>query len=262
MSRNTIMKDKLSAVIKKKPDPVADERTQRIRQKFQRRIHIAPNPEINLFPEPVTETVPEPVTTVEIPPAPVKVEQLISAPVSTLPPDLAWLNQPSPFSSPLGAIVNKLRDAKSRIGFTLEQALQREHIKRETLERARTDYESEQNNVSNLRCQLGKIEDNITACAMLAEQSNEIASLLIADTTSRTRMSTRPAPDDVSVCRRVDVIEFFKAHPGRTWVAADVVKSLPPVKQPHAKSSVPMILSTLANEGKIKRVAKGNYQAA
>jgi hypothetical protein len=186
-----------------------------------------------------------------------------------LPPNLEWLNKPTPFSNNLRGMAESLRTAKTALNCRLEMTLK-------TLKDFRAKVEYEESQESRLREDLRQIDDTLSACALVAEQSASIRPELLAPDLHHKKYgaadgkpggkkqsvnySRRWNLEDNTVCRREDVVNFFKANPDANWDAREVRNALPAQKQAHGKIRVPGLLAELTNDGIIKRVTTGVYR--
>jgi len=179
--------------------------------------------------------------------------------------NLSWLEQPTLFREDLKDIVDRLRDAKNNIAFALEQSRGREKKLQEELFDVQYAIEQQKEN-------LRKIDNTISACALVAEQSTGIQPGLL--TTTKTHHKTeengqrrnssgsrRWNLNDPSMCRQEDIIKFFAANGGRNWTAGEIRETLPAIKRAHAKKYLNVLLATLYKNGKVQRVGEGIYRA-
>lgn len=181
-----------------------------------------------------------------------------------LPPNLQWLEKPTPFSANLSTIVEELSAAKQRVIFTLDQHRLRQKEYRSQLDAEEYGIEVEKEN-------LRKLDDTIAACALVAEQSGKLQpDLLVVEQIHHKHHSAQKAvktsgprlwtSDDPTMCHQADVIRFFDANPNTNWTAPEIRKLLPAAKQAHAKKHVNVILAALNNLGTIRRVGTGIYR--
>lgn len=187
-------------------------------------------------------------------------EDVEDAPAVVLPSNLGWLKKPTPFASNLTAIVDELRDARQRVIFTLEQHQARQKEFRKQLDAAEYGIEEEKENLRIL-------DDNISACALVAEQSANLKpGLLVANKIHHEKKVRGPYTsrrwnlDDATMCHQKDIIRFFEANPNMNWTALEIKKTLPAAKQEHAKKHLNIILSALNKMGVIRRVGNGIYR--
>jgi len=194
-----------------------------------------------------------------------------------IPPNLNWLQQPTPFGSELQHIVERVRNAKANIGFTLEQSLLRQ--KKLRSERTEIDEKLVREELvgEEQRIKLRQLDDMISACALVAEQSAGIDPKMFPMKASVAKRhteahhegneplavkNTRSVRWDLSnqtICRKADVLEFFAIHPNEPWTAPKIREELPEIKQEHAKKALSQILTQLFNEGKLLRLEQGVY---
>ena len=194
-----------------------------------------------------------------------------------IPPNLNWLQQPTPFGSELQHIVERVRNAKANIGFTLEQSLLRQ--KKLRAERTEIDEKLVREELvgEEQRIKLRQLDDMISACALVAEQSAGIDPKMFPIKASVAKRhtevhhegneplavkNTRSVRWDLSnqtICRKADVLEFFAIHPNEPWTAPKIREELPEIKQEHAKKALSQILTQLFNEGKLLRLEQGVY---
>ena len=194
-----------------------------------------------------------------------------------IPPNLNWLQQPTPFGSELQHIVERVRNAKANIGFTLEQSLLRQ--KKLRAERTEIDEKLVREELvgEEQRIKLRQLDDMISACALVAEQSAGIDPKMFPMKASVAKRhteahhegneplavkNTRSVRWDLSnqtICRKADVLEFFAIHPNEPWTAPKIREELPEIKQEHAKKALSQILTQLFNEGKLLRLEQGVY---
>ena len=211
-----------------------------------------------------------------VPPAPVLT--LVGAPqtresdeaeelMRQVPANLEWLERPSPFSGHLRGMVDSLRDARSKLNFILEQATKRSREFREKLEQ-------EEAVIQRTREEVRQIDDAISACALVAEQSASIKPELLqpahAHKTAAAKKAGAPAEGakkggrwsrDDAFLRTADAEAFFAANPGTNWTAGEIRATLPASKQEHARNYMPVLLSQMYKAGKIQRVGVGIYRA-
>jgi hypothetical protein len=219
----------------------------------------------------VSELVPGPFLVPVAPPAMVTVSEdaeLEVPPARVLPPNLEWLNKPTPFVNNLRGMVESLRTAKTTLSCRLELAIGR-------LKEARSKVEYEEREESRLRSELQQIDDTLSACALVAEQSAAIKPDLLAPDLLHKKHHTgdgEPGKDkganggkrwslsDPTACRQSDMVEFFKNNPGINWTAGEIRKLLPAAKQAHAKDYLPVLLAQMFKAGKILKVGAGIYR--
>ena len=173
-------------------------------------------------------------------------------------------------------MVARLRTAKAAIAFALEQLRARRKKTEEELAARQHYLEGIDRQVEHERENLRKIDDTITASTLLAEQAAAIDPGLLTSrgTHHKTaggggdgkRYANRWS-DDPSILHIADMRSFFAEHPeiphGKDgWDAAAIVAELLPVKQEHAKLSLPAMLKVMADAGEIERVGRGLYRTA
>jgi hypothetical protein len=192
-------------------------------------------------------------------------EDVETEPAVVLPSNLEWLKKPTPFATNLTAIVNELRDARQRVIFTLEQYQARQKELRKQLDAAEYGIEEQKEN-------LRVLDDNISACALVAEQSANLKpGLLVANQIYHHRhierkmgtpfASVRARRNDPAVCHPDDLIQFFNANSGVNWSISEVYKALPASKKEHTqKQQIYALLSALAKSGRLQRVGNGIYR--
>jgi hypothetical protein len=178
--------------------------------------------------------------------------------------NLEWLNKPTPFKDHLKGMVENLRDAKNNIAFTLEQLRGRQKKLEGELFEVQFSIEQQKEN-------LRQLDDTISACALVAEQSASIPpGLLTSATVHKTHAKTENYvkgknhyrdPNNPSTCRQLDIEKFFADNPDSDWTAHTICECLPPIKQEHARKYLSVLLPTMFNSGKIQRVALGTYRA-
>lgn len=199
-------------------------------------------------------------------------------PVPYTPPNLAWLEEHTPFADHLRGIVDDCRVAKSKVGFTLEQSLLRQKELREQIKSLSARLEGEEFTAEQQREALRQLDDTISACALVAEQSSAIdVSLLITPKLKHKQKAESPivegeepkqrrgynrrwATDDATACKRQDIVKFFENNPGTNWTAPEIRKLLPAAKQAHAKEYLNVLLSALYKDGLIQRLGVGIYR--
>jgi hypothetical protein len=178
--------------------------------------------------------------------------------------NLEWLNKPTPFKDHLRGMVENLRDAKNNIAFTLEQLRGRQKKLEGELFEVQFSIEQQKEN-------LRQLDDTISACALVAEQSASIPpGMLTSTTVHKTHAKTENYakeknhyrdPNNPSTCRQLDIEKFFADNPDSDWTAHKICERLPPIKQEHARKYLSVLLPTMFNSGKIQRVALGTYRA-
>jgi hypothetical protein len=196
---------------------------------------------------------------------------------TSLPPDLKWLEKPTPFVSDLQSIVGRVRDAKTRIAFTLEQLRGRESELQKQYEKVHSDLDSVQFQIEQHRDYCHQLDEMIAACALVAEQSAGLDVNLFKEMTihaKHTNHTKTPADDwrrgprgktarwsdDPTYCHRKDVVEILQTDTHREWRAADVRDLLPEIKQKHGRGVIPGVLANLVNEGILRRASTGVYR--
>jgi hypothetical protein len=182
--------------------------------------------------------------------------------VPFVPPDLSWLEKQTPFSDSLKAMVDHLRDAKSHLAFSMEQ--ERTQQKKLEEELFAVQYRIEQQRES-----LRQIDDTISACALVAEQSAGIEPTLLAARRNHAKpekptkgATGRWSVSDASMCRQADIVKFFTENLGTNWTSAEIREQLPAGKRAHAKHYLPVLLATMCRDGKIQRISFGIYRLA
>ena len=216
-----------------------------------------------------------------VPPIEVKAEapqSVDSSPTKTaLPPDLKWLEKPTPFVGDLQSIVGRVRDAKTRIAFTLEQLRGREVELQKQYEKLHADLDSVQFQIEQHRDYCHQLDEMIAACALVAEQSAAIDSNLFKEMSIHAghsnhtktpaedwrrgpRGKTARWSDDPTYCHRKDVVEILQTDTHREWRAADVRDLLPEIKKKHGRGVIPGVLANLVNEGIMRRASLGAYR--
>lgn len=185
------------------------------------------------------------------------------APTVNLPPNLAWLKKETPFAANLTGIVDNLRDARQTVIFALKEHETRAQGFQKQLEVEQWGIEVERENLRIL-------DNTISACALVAEQSAGIDPALLGRNGNHRKASNaapvqrrayQPTKDDPSVFRVADARKFFAENPGTNWTAAEIIPNIPAAKRTHAKTSLPAILSSLAEYGDIARIGRGVFRA-
>ena len=209
--------------------------------------------------------------------APIAAEGVIAESVATspglvLPSDLSWLDKPTPFSSPLKGMVDNLRDAKTRIAFQMEQERARKAKLEGEVSKLQDELFTVEFRIEEQREGLRRIDDIISACALVAEQSVSIDPRLLAanggankkaiELGGMRRKYARPAADDPSILRAADLRKFFTANPDIKWAAKEILEQLPAIKRAHGKKSISVVLASMTNAGEIERVGPGTYRKA
>jgi len=193
-------------------------------------------------------------------------------PTISLPPNLTWLDQSTPFGGELTQMVDKLRSAKTNVGFMLEQSIRRQKDLRGQLAGLQERLDKEEYFGEQQKDSLKQLDEVIAACALVAEQSAPIESILQQMTNAvhkkhpekEKRGSRRPykmSADDKTVCHSVDVVEFFKTHPGRNWSVQEIICELPAMKRDSAKQNLYAHLSYMVQKGTLQRIGSGVYRA-
>jgi hypothetical protein len=192
----------------------------------------------------------------EAEPQPLEEEE--NKPPVSLPTNLAWLDKPTPFGADLRAIVDDLRTAKSNVAFALEQS----RIRRQ---KKQAELDQEDFAILELQDNLQHIDDTISACSLVAEQSMGIKKALLSSVQSENKAVKRhinmPAKDDVTIFHLDELRTFFAANPNTNWRVAEIVNELPKVKQAHAKTYLPAALASLMKRGEVQHVGVGIYRA-
>jgi hypothetical protein len=192
-----------------------------------------------------------------------------SATAAPLPPDLSWLQKPTPFVGDLQNIVGRIRDAKTQIAFTCEQLRMRETETRKRLEQAQKDMDDVQYELAQQKDYVLQLNDMIAACALVAEQSAGIAPELFSKMVlhkkpykmqATPRKGSSRNSSDPTICHRRDILPLFEADPNKDWNCAKLRAMLPEIKREHAKASLSIMLSDLAKKGVLRRVSMGVYR--
>jgi hypothetical protein len=182
--------------------------------------------------------------------------------ISFLPPNLTWLEKPTPFGSNLRVMVNELRTAKQQLNFTLEQILLRAR-------KLQKELDDEQFHAEEVREELRSVDASIAACALVAEQSATIRPelLTIPHTTPKPNGNADPAPKklgrysgDPTICKIEDIRQFFLANPQANWTAKEIRESLPAEKRLHAKTYIPTTLAKMVLDGELQRITSGVFR--
>src|SRR5208337_1459674 len=189
-----------------------------------------------------------------------------------LPSDLSWLDKPSPFSSPLKAMVDSLRDAKTRIAFQMEQQRARKAKLEGEVKKLQDELYMVEFRVEEQREGLRRVDDIISACALVAEQSVSIdPNLLVVNGAHKKSVDLKPdgrvryaRPDehDPTILRLCDLRKFFAANPNIKWTAKEILEQMPPTKRAHGKRAISVALAAMTRAGEIERVGAGTYHKA
>lgn len=209
-------------------------------------------------------------------------EEEKAAPAIYIPSDLAWLQQPTPFAEPLKFIVDRVRDARANVNFILEQSLRRQKELRAELEGIEFKLQQQALEETKQRQKLKQLEEMISACSLVAEQSTTVDSELFhghpqkkhyqsakkkSEADAKTlkpkgpRGNGRWNVNDQTMCHKEDVLKFFAANPNTNWKAAEIREQLLPIKRAHAKAYLNVLLPNLYKEGLIQRVGTGVYRS-
>lgn len=210
--------------------------------------------------EPEIETNPAPIPSA----APPVEEPLPAFEPPALPPNLAWLDKPTPFSGNLSAIIESLRSARTLCACTLEEARARRKQKQEALD-------SEDYLILQQQEYLKSIENTMSACALVAEQSIGIEPRLLAPKSPHEkkpakvnaegkRTITMPDKDDPTILRVDEIRKFFAANPNTNWTVNEIVSELPAHKRKHGKIYLSGAMAFMATQGEIERVGRGIYR--
>ena len=205
----------------------------------------------------------------------------------SLPSNLAWLQNPTPFVEPLKFIVDRVRGAKATVNFTLGESLRRQADLRK--QRATIDERLAQEATveGEQREKLRQLEDMISACALMAEQSTTVSAELFTPHTSKTAQAKKhqngvkpgngASPvngeskrkrrwdrDDQVMCRNEDVLKFFRENPNTNWRISEIVEGLPATKRADARANnrIYNILSSLKKVGDLQGMGPGIYRMA
>lgn len=187
--------------------------------------------------------------------------------VAALPQSLKWLEQSTPFDGHLRSMVDQLRTAKTSVVFTLDQSTARQTDLRAQLAVLQDKLDKEEFLGEQQREYLHQLDEVIAACALVAEQSSSVESILRAPAHTahkhhegeEKRQYHRSSLNSPTACHREDVLKVIKENPGRKWSNAEVVQALPAAKRANAKQYVYALLSTLNRDGVIQRIAPGIY---
>jgi hypothetical protein len=198
-------------------------------------------------------------------------EQEGAQPVILLPANLQWLEKPTPFGDHLRPMVDRLRGAKTDVVFVLEQSTARQADLRNQIAALKEKLDREEYLGEQQREYLHQLDEVMAACALVAEQSVGVESILHApvvkkhvhvDETGKKRKYKVWQADDPSLCHRSDIEKVFASDPGRKWDRNEILDALPAAKRAHGKVYTYAVLSTLTKEGIIRRLASGIYCAA
>lgn len=192
---------------------------------------------------------------------------------TSLPPDLKWLEKQTPFVGDLQSIVGRVRDAKARIAFTLEQLRHRESEIQKQYEKMHADLDTVQFQIEQHRDYVHQLDEMIAACALVAEQSaaldvNLFTQVSVHHHQKEESDNWRHTPkgktarwsNDPIFCHRKDILDILQTDKQRDWRANDVQALLPDIKQKHGHKVIPNILANLVNEGILERVSLGVYR--
>jgi len=230
---------------------------------------------------PVLVTVPA--ATLEIPsiavppPEPVSLLQPVTAAIEEtqqimLPPNLTWLEKPTPFGADLRSIVDKSRDAKASVVFTLQQSTMRQTELRGQITELQRKLDQEEFLGEQQREYLRQLDEVIAACALVAEQSAGIEEILRPTPAAAKKHTNgnglprkinggRWASDKSAMCTREEIIRFFAQNPNTNWDVDEIVKTLPAKKKDHAKAYLPSLLSNLHHDQLVQRIGRGFYRS-
>jgi hypothetical protein len=187
-----------------------------------------------------------------------------------LPPGLQWLEKSTPFGDHLRPMVDRLRAAKTEVVIVLEQSTLRQTDLRNQIAALKDRLDKEEYLGEQQREYLRQLDEVIAACALVAEQSVGIEQILYtpakkhikANSTGEKRKYRDRQVDERSTCHRADIEKIFTDSPDRKWSNQEIIDDLPLAKQAHAKMYIYAVLSTMAKEGAIRRIAPGVYCAA
>jgi len=187
--------------------------------------------------------------------------------VAALPQNLRWLEQSTPFDGHLRSMVDQLRTAKTSVVFTLDQSTVRQTELKDQIAVLKEKLDKEEFLGEQQREYLHQLDEVIAACALVAEQSSSVESILRAPAHTAhkhhdgevKRQYHKAALDSPTVCHREDVLKVIKENPGRKWSNAEIVQALPAAKRSNAKQYVYALLSSFTKEGLIHRIAPGIY---
>lgn len=194
-------------------------------------------------------------------------------PAAVVPPlsNLEWLTKPTPFKDHLKGMVDKLRDAKTNIAFTLEQLRARQKKLEGEQKKLEDELYQVQFSIEQQKDNLRQLDDTISACALVAEQSATIPSGLLTSVTAHKihaktedHSNEKPryrSPDDPTACHQRDIVEFFATHPNSDWQIPKILEELPEIKKEHAKRYLNVLLPAMVKTGKIQRVSIGVYRS-
>lgn len=166
----------------------------------------------------------------------------------------------------LSEIVTPLRMGRTDLACRLEVA-------RAQREKMRKDLEAKEFYILTMQEQVKQIDDTISACALVAEQSLGIEAEVLTAMNGGAhkakkphpvredgRRHTMPAKDDPTILRLEEVRRFFAENPGTNWIANEIVEQMPTAKREHAKEYIACALGALWKMGQIERVARGVYR--
>jgi hypothetical protein len=187
--------------------------------------------------------------------------------IAALPQNLKWLEQSTPFDTHLHSMVDQLRTAKTSVVFTLSQSTARQTELKDQIAVLKDKLDKEEFLGEQQREYLHQLDEVIAACALVAEQSSTVESILrVPDHVAHKhheggpkRQYHKAALDSPTVCHREDVLKVIKENPGRKWSNAEIVQALPAAKRSNAKQYVYALLSSFTKEGLIQRIAPGIY---
>jgi hypothetical protein len=192
--------------------------------------------------------------------------------------NLAFLETRTAFSGELSGMVEKLRTARTAIAFTMEQLRGRRKKTEEELKAKQQELEGIDEQMNHARENLRKIEDTISASALLAEQAagidpgmfsakNAHGKAHVAVKAAGNKYGNRWDTSNPTILRIADARQFFQEHKDaprgvKGWTSAAILAAMPEGKRAHGKTALPAMLKTLADEGTVERVDRGMYKAA
>jgi len=184
-------------------------------------------------------------------------------PVEEEEPEQTEEEKHNPFEGYLKGIAGHVLDAKNNLAVSLEAARTRLKDRKEILRQIGDEVATIELNIEDMQSKFKKLDETLASIVLLEEQGAAIVDLLPQATYKHAPQEIKwrkPAPDDITICRKADIVKFFDQNKNANWTIPEIVSHMPLVKQEHAKKSLPPALAALVNEGKLTRVATGVYR--
>ena len=178
-------------------------------------------------------------------------------------------NKADYFTGDLKRIVDKVRDARQRVIFAMEQIEKRRAEYRTKLEEYQNKYNHEDAAYHEQKKKLAELDNTISAATLLAEQTAAIDPLLLNGVGAKHHNNdgekrARTPSGDENYLHSSDIRKHFEKNPNTNWSVKEILAEMPH-KRTASKSigaAATAILADLHKKGFIERVAVGVYRKA